>query len=886
MNNAPKAEHEMAAVFPSKFLEAIFSRLLPRRGLEVEIRCIPRDADGPLVRRFYKDVAALRKGWPELRELNREEYNIYMGIVPRESGGKHRVPEPAFASSLWVDIDVGSGKPNKNIAEALARIRKFGIKPTIVIKSGYGIHAYFSLKKPTKLSMGTVKELLRGMAEAVGGDLQAAEVARLLRMPNTLNWKKRKPKRCEVLRLKSKRCYRLSKLKHLLSAQKEKKESREGNGPQDYFEFFSRYVEELRMRGDRQAMGLCPFHDDRHPSWSLRVADGVWFCFGCGRAGNAFSFSMLRGIDPSECPAGGRLQEHNAVAIEGGGYVAWKRERNYWRKVKVCNFLIEWNEENRVSDRIRLEDRLFEGSLLTKSQDRIPIRIGNKELCSNTSFYEVLIREAGSKISLNEHYVGHVRRASLLFSKAKILTTNMDFGFQDDSTFLTPTLRITPEGIEKAADTQVDLSEVEHASHLDLKIITRSRLDHLLKHIRDDLLELQPHTLTYPLLGLVGGTPLMHFLDDKTRYALWIVGPSGSGKSFIAKLLQCFFGDFMAEGRVMSWSSTPNSLQYGGYFFKDSIFLVDDYKPAMVRNEAGVVQFLQTYADFYGRSRLTSEIKSRKDYYIRGLLLTTGEDIPGGHASVVARSLILRVDKTKADIERGARCLAQCRDYPGITSRYVRYLLRRTKLRERLQEDFRYFHDCFLEGIDREENSVRIARNLALNYIGFRWFLRFLKAVGAPFNTERMRDEYLKNLMELREQMLDLVRQEQPAQVFLQTLADSIASGAFRLRRPGSAEDIRGRNYIGFELRSNDDCVYIFPKEAMAQVRFQQERLGRRFDWSPHALSKALVNYGVLVRRADSKDAGTRIRAFGQLFRAWKIRKDCLGLVDGNEDVT
>jgi len=34
--------------------------------------------------------------------------------------------------------------------------------------------------------------------------------------------------------------------------------------------------------------------------------------------------------------------------------------------------------------------------------------------------------------------------------------------------------------------------------------------------------------VTYPLLGLLGGSLLMHFIDDKTRYALWLVGPSGS----------------------------------------------------------------------------------------------------------------------------------------------------------------------------------------------------------------------------------------------------------------------------------------------------------------------------------------------------------------------
>lgn len=35
---------------------------------------------------------------------------------------------------------------------------------------------------------------------------------------------------------------------------------------------------------------LCPFHDDRHPSLSVRHDDKVWKCFTCGESGNAITF--------------------------------------------------------------------------------------------------------------------------------------------------------------------------------------------------------------------------------------------------------------------------------------------------------------------------------------------------------------------------------------------------------------------------------------------------------------------------------------------------------------------------------------------------------------------------------------------------------------------
>ena len=38
--------------------------------------------------------------------------------------------------------------------------------------------------------------------------------------------------------------------------------------------------------------GLCPFHDDRTPSFSVSPAKGIYKCFSCGKAGNAANFIM------------------------------------------------------------------------------------------------------------------------------------------------------------------------------------------------------------------------------------------------------------------------------------------------------------------------------------------------------------------------------------------------------------------------------------------------------------------------------------------------------------------------------------------------------------------------------------------------------------------
>ncbi len=98
-----------------------------------------------------------------------------------------KLPRPVFLTCLWVDIDVGAGKPNKDIEQALRRVRDCGVKPTITVNSGHGLHIYFRLKRPAKVPANEAKKLLRAMTETLGGDLQAAEVARLLRVPGTVN---------------------------------------------------------------------------------------------------------------------------------------------------------------------------------------------------------------------------------------------------------------------------------------------------------------------------------------------------------------------------------------------------------------------------------------------------------------------------------------------------------------------------------------------------------------------------------------------------------------------------------------------------------------------------------------------------------------------------
>jgi DNA primase len=55
---------------------------------------------------------------------------------------------------------------------------------------------------------------------------------------------------------------------------------------------------ELRRAGANRYTGLCPFHDERTPSFGINPAEKVYHCFGCDASGDAFTFVMeTEGVD-------------------------------------------------------------------------------------------------------------------------------------------------------------------------------------------------------------------------------------------------------------------------------------------------------------------------------------------------------------------------------------------------------------------------------------------------------------------------------------------------------------------------------------------------------------------------------------------------------------
>src|SRR3978361_1958056 len=58
----------------------------------------------------------------------------------------------------------------------------------------------------------------------------------------------------------------------------------------DVIEIIGGFVK-LKKRGTNY-LGLCPFHNEKSPSFTVSPAKEIYKCFGCGRSGNSISFLM------------------------------------------------------------------------------------------------------------------------------------------------------------------------------------------------------------------------------------------------------------------------------------------------------------------------------------------------------------------------------------------------------------------------------------------------------------------------------------------------------------------------------------------------------------------------------------------------------------------
>jgi hypothetical protein len=158
------------------------------------------------LRFIQKDETVVGNKFIPISKMNRisrileryKDVNSYFGIATRGNGfgGKDGIVEIPY---VWVDIDRKDFVPEE-WGKLTQKIKEFPFRPTWVIDSGGGLHAYWRLKETLgQEEIQRVEDVLRRLANHFGGDPKSAEVAHILRIPFTQNVKYDPPRTVSIV---------------------------------------------------------------------------------------------------------------------------------------------------------------------------------------------------------------------------------------------------------------------------------------------------------------------------------------------------------------------------------------------------------------------------------------------------------------------------------------------------------------------------------------------------------------------------------------------------------------------------------------------------------------------------------------------------------------
>jgi len=226
----------------------------------------------------------------------------------------------------------------------------------------------------------------------------------------------------------------------------------------------------------------------------------------------------------------------------------------------------------------------------------------------------------------------------------------------------------------------------------------------------------------------------------KVDFSVFVAGQTGVFKSALAALCQQHFGAAMDGSSLpANFASTGNALEWLAFYAKDALLVVDDFAPTGRRADAELQhiaeRLFRAAGNHQGRSRMGGDGRLRVPKAPRGLILSTGEEVPQGQ-SIRARLLIVEVGGGDVDRTRLSEC-----QLAGADGRFVeamgafvtwvagRYEETQHCLQNRVQE--------IRSQSPGRAVHARLPSALAELQSGWEMFLRFALEVGAVAAEEK-----------------------------------------------------------------------------------------------------------------------------------------------------
>jgi DNA primase len=152
-------------------------------------------------------------------------------------------------------------------------------------------------------------------------------------------------------------------------------------------------------RAGRRWQGLCPFHAEKTPSFSINAEEGLYYCFGCGAGGDVIKF--VREVEHLEfAEAVERLAARAGLTIRYDTAAVSEDRRRRGRLIEVMEKAVEWYHQRLLAGadaapaRAYLRSRGYDGEVVRR------YRLGWApddwdELCRALKVPEDVLRDTG-----------------------------------------------------------------------------------------------------------------------------------------------------------------------------------------------------------------------------------------------------------------------------------------------------------------------------------------------------------------------------------------------------------------------------------------------------------------------------------------------------------
>jgi hypothetical protein len=389
----------------------------------------------------------------------------------------------------------------------------------------------------------------------------------------------------------------------------------------------------------------------------------------------------------------------------------------------------------------------------------------------------------------------------------------------------------------------------------------------------------QGYNVSGPAIATVLLPIIAPFIGMSKRYMLWIHGATCTSKSTFATMLNSFYGDFDSEVPPQTWDSTPYFIEMFGFYLKDALFLIDNYRHGSV-SDGKQKNLIHSYADRVSRGRLSQQSSMKNSYPIRGFAFATGEDLPSGEASTVARLLPVEVSRI-GSTEKKDYTQKYVPLFKGITPHFIHYLLNKydtqtlslsdefVKIRgemwDKVSEVLNVKQLDYNEAVRDEQNEIqdengvvqnenpaanllRISINLALNKLGLQFFMDFSSYMGiSQEKINELKEGYDGMLNQLIFKYSRVVTEESITKNAIDILSELIASGKLYIDGYSNMlgmEPGRNSTKIGhLSMTREGEFVMITPKILCDEIK----KVNKRSVSSDIELYRQLHKIGYIV---------------------------------------